>query len=122
MGLTHHDGVSTYGSGYYYGRKGSETPLLGTGFRADAGLTAFSGSVLSVSTKLSTITAGVASVKWDGTAAAGQLGASASGLPTVVMINWSGGAIDLYTQYTNQSSNTSGAAASSYISWIVFGR
>ena len=121
MGLTHHDGVSVYGSGYYYGRKGVETPMLGTGFRGDAGLTTFSGVQISISTKLTSIVAGVASVKWAGAASDMALGTSASGLPTVVLINWSGNAIDLATKYSNQSANTSGAAASSQISWMVWG-
>jgi hypothetical protein len=121
MGLTHHDGVSVYGSGLYFGKKGLETPLLGTGWRGDAGLTTFSGVSICISTKLTSIIGGVASVKWAGAASDMALGTSASGLPTVVFINWSGNAIDLATKYSNQSSNTSGAAASSQISWMVWG-
>jgi hypothetical protein len=121
MAYTHHDGVSVYGSGLAYGRKGSETPLLGAGFRADAGLTTFSGVMTTISTKLTNIVAGTATVKWAGAASDMSLGTSASGLPTVILINWSGNALDLATKYSNQSSNTSGAAASSQISWMVFG-
>ena len=121
MGLTHHDGISVYGSGLYFGKKGSETTLLGTGWRGDAGLTTFSGVQTTISTKLTNIIGAVASVKWAGAASDMALGTSASGLPTVIFVNWSGNAIDLATKYSNQSSNTSGAAASSQISWMAWG-
>lgn len=114
MGLTHHDGISVYGSGMYYGRKGLETPMFGTGIRADAGTTGFSGAINSVSTKLTTIVGAVATLKL---AQAGM----ASGLPVNVAVDWSGGALDFQSYYNNTSASTSSAAMSSVVSWIAFG-
>lgn len=115
MGLTHHDGMSTYGSGYYFGRKGSETPLFGTGIRADAGTVGFSGILYSVSTKLSSIIAVVATPKY------AQGGLLASGTITSVGVDWSGCAIDFQAAYVNTSTNTSAPAASGIVAWMAFG-
>lgn len=81
IGLTHHDGVSVYGSGYYWGKKGLEVgPVILSGFVTSAWITGssllnevitfaklaagvkvaggtigISGALLSVSTALSSI-------------------------------------------------------------------
>ncbi len=114
MGLTHHDGIATYGSGYYYGAKGAETPLFGTGIRADAGLVGFSGLLYSVSTKLSSIIGVVATARY-------PQGSIASGKITNVFVDWSGCAIDFQSVYVNTSTNTSSPACSGQVSWMAFG-
>ncbi len=114
MGLTHHDGVSVYGSGYYYGKKGAETPLFGTGIRADAGLVGFSGLLYSVSTKLSSIIGVVATARY-------PQGSQLSGKITSVFVDWSGCAIDFQSVYVNTSTNTSAPACSGQVSWMAFG-
>jgi hypothetical protein len=114
MGTTHHDGITTYGSGYYFGAKGSETPLFGTGIRADAGLTGFSGLLYSVSTKLSSIIGVVAAARY-------PQGSIISGKIASVFVDWSGSAMDFQTVYVNTSTNTSAPACSGQVSWIAFG-
>ena len=114
MGLTHHDGVSVYGSGYYFGKKNQETPAFGAGIRADAGLVGFSGILYSVSTKLSTIIGAVATPRY-------SQGSVVSGMITNVFVDWSGGALDFQSVYVNTSTNTSAPACSGRVSWIAFG-
>lgn len=114
MGLTHHNGMSTYGSGYYFGLKGAETPLFGAGIRGDAGLVGFSGLLYSVSTKLSSIVGVVAAARY-------PQGSILSGKITSVFVDWSGHAMDFQSVYVNTSTNTSAPACSGQISWIAFG-
>lgn len=115
MGLTHYDGMSVYGSGLYWGKKGVETPMFGAGVRCDAGTVGFSGLVQSVSTRLSTIVGAIVTPRL--TASAG----GRSGLATFVATDWSGGALDFTAVYSNQSSNTSGGACSGVYSWFAWG-
>lgn len=88
MGLTHHDGVSVYGSGYYVGKKNFEVPFMPTNGlqKFDAGTVGFSGQLLSVSTRLSSIINCQATPKFD-----------ASGIWTV-RVGFSGHALDFYSQ------------------------
>ena len=114
MGLTHHDGVSVYESGLYWGKKNVEVPYFGTGVRADAGTTGGSGMILSVSTRLSTITNVVASPKYSAS------GLYMSGKITAVAVNWTNHTMDFQLGYHNTSAGVM-PAASGVISWVAFG-
>lgn len=114
MGLTHHDGIAVYGSGFYIGRKPTETAIAsdvsGTThglLRFDAGIRGGSGHIASISTRLSTV----------GWAIAQEVGA----LPTAssgryLTTQWSGNAVDIYRYNV-----TGSAACSSRVAWGAWG-
>lgn len=132
MALTHHDGISVYGSGLYVGKKGVELgPILNTsgqvqsGFIAvgaiaygslaatekwDAGATGVSGNLLSISTRLSSIVTGLAQINR----------IPVSGLTAAYVVT-SGHMIDLYTYYVTTSSLPVASSVSSPVSWSVRG-
>ena len=107
MGLTHHDGVSLYGSGLYTGRKGSETavfpgaPLV----RFDTGTVGVSGHTAGLSTRLTSVQFAWAQHK-DTTCTSGG----------ATRVRWSGGALDILNLTTTGSAN-----ASTAIAWCAWG-
>ena len=129
MGVTHHDGVSVYGSGLWWGKKTNlstfpgEQPffggrvgssgLLGTGaIRFDGGTVGVSGQILSISTRLS-------SIYW---ACATLNALPTSGLNGVVAVT-SGNSnfVDLDTIHATGSGTVALASVSTPVSWIVGG-
>ena len=123
MGLTHHDGMSAYGSGYYVGKKNDERPLLPTGLaRVDAGSFSVSGwKNLAVSSKLSSVTWVVTTPQFP----AVGLTAIASGQVSVIGTKASGHCID-FTMYTPTSGLTAGCGltscgTSNVITWVAIG-
>lgn len=115
MGVTHHDGISLYGSGLYMGRKASES-IFGTdvsGYdvglpRFDCGIVGRSGHVLSVSTRLS-------SIAFVHTQPIDVLAATTTGMH--VSVTFSGHAFDVYKYIV-----TGSAATSSRVAWQAWGR
>lgn len=124
MGVTHHDGLSVGGSGYYVGKKADERTLLPTGLaRVDAGSFSTSGwKNLSVSTKLSSVTWVVTQVEMPATGLAGV----SSGFISVVGTTASGHCID-FTMYTVVSAPSgvggciTSAGTSGKINWMAIG-
>ena len=124
MGLTHHDGVSVYGSGLYYGGKNLEVSILPTGIaRIDAGTFSRSGwKNLSVSTKLSTISYVCATPIMPATG----LATMSSGFVSIVGATFSGHCID-FTMYTMISApsgiggGVTSCGTSNRICWIAVG-
>lgn len=140
MGLTHHNGISVYGSGIYVGRAsdvgGEAGPIINnsgylsdgylthadtaTGIKLAGGEVAFSGwANYRASTGLSTIKHFTAGIKrastgaWDYT----------SGQATTVDWAYSGGVFDLFPRYQVQalSSVITSAGTSNVISWTALG-
>lgn len=115
MGVTHHDGVSVYGSGLWWGKNKntsgtSECPFFGSpvaglgsagSVRCDGGKINVSSAALAVSTNLSTVLSVV-----------GIIGTST--LATINIIA-SGHCIDIVTH------STSGTASSGLVYWQAFG-
>jgi hypothetical protein len=121
MGLTHHDGISLYGSGVYIGRKAFETPMfVGKGFgaqsgtvqvtyglpRFDVGSVGTSGHSTSVSTRLSSIAFAVATA-FDV--------ACTSGIAP--RLSWSGHCVDILNLTVTGSANASSTIA--FCAWGV---
>jgi hypothetical protein len=114
MGLTHHDGISLYGSGLYMGQKNLET-IFGkdvSGYdvglpRFDCGIVGQSGHVASVSTRLS-------SIAFIHTQPIDVLATATTGM--FISVNWSGNAFDMYKYIV-----TGSAATSSRVAWQAWG-
>jgi hypothetical protein len=114
MGLTHHDGISLYGSGLYMGAKNLETIFATnvSGYdvglpRVDMGIVGTSGHQLSVSTRLSSI--GIVVTQYIDVLAPATTG-------MITTVTFSGNAFDMY-KYTV----TGSAATSSRVAWMAVG-
>ena len=122
MGLTRHDGLGVYGSGLYWSKKnydvigdvpffGGTSGTAGAGaVRCDGGTFGMSGSVIGVSTRLSSI--------YYMTATLGRT--TTSGLLTVNAVA-SGNGFDIYTIYRNTSTMETVASISTPIYWFAAG-
>lgn len=114
MGLTHHDGLSLYGSGLYMGAKNLES-VFGkdvSGYdvalpRFDCGIVGQSGHVASISTRLSSIA--FVNTQYVDVLATGNTGMYTS-------VTYSGHVFDMY-KYTV----TGSAATSSRVAWQAWG-
>jgi hypothetical protein len=123
VGVTHHDGMSVQGSGYYVGKKNDERTQLPTGLaRVDAGSFSVSGwKNLSVSTKLSSVTWVVTTPQFPATG----LTAMASGNVAVIGATPSGHLVD-FTMFSLTSGLTVGqgltsCGTSNVITWVAIG-
>ena len=111
MGLTHHDGISVYGSGFAIGKTGSESFIGPSGadglLRFDTGSVSTSGGAAAISSRLSSIV--FASVQPGGaTLCSGLDGAS---------VVFSGHCLDIYTH-----SGDGTASASGLVYWFAAGK
>lgn len=120
MGVTHHDGMSVYGSGLWRGKKTNlstfpgEFPFFGGAFPqgavfADGGVAEVVGTNI-VSSRLSTVIYAVATLGM----------APVSGLSTTIAIG-SGNAVSLQTYYITTSSLPVTSSISSPVNWLALG-
>jgi hypothetical protein len=148
MGVTHHNGVSVFGSGYMVGQKGVETLVVdksgyvqsgrlygseafihspgamggGTTLKIDAGTVSFSGMVKrSVSTALSSITALFARPAINVNL---STWIQASGYPNMIQVSKSGHAFDLWSLHAANESGqymVTSCGVSGVIHWLAIG-
>jgi len=111
MGLTHHDGISVYGSGFAIGGKYNESYIGPSGadglLRFDTGSVATSGGALAVSTRLSSIV--FASIQLGGATRTSGLDGGA--------VVFSGHCVDIYTH-----TGIGTASASGLVYWFAAGK